>query len=496
MGYKAQDYMAILSLNPNGNPSLELNNITFFMKECQKLGDDVPVTWSATALTKNLDLNAVCHTLVCLVKFFEKKAQEGSSQYFTGPFLKLNEHHHSKHKRRTAGSVIESLKEASVDFVLDRLHHELHRQEPKYIPTLASLLKIKDEEWCKEFGSRGGIQLIGRLINRLNYVYKTQKHRFIQGNYVHCLSTLVEKDIFDPFIEDFSIATHLAALLNKKETIVVRKYILDIFSALCNYSEEGFWIVLNAFTEISKAEQSSHMFENLVTSLETQRDDLYRSKVLYFINSLVNSPADSFVRNYLRRKFAELDLDDVVESIEGNDVFTTHIEEQLKERIKEYNEQVKKLEIDIQSTSFSDIQDPTTMLKFLFIEMGSKSNGIEYLLEAMKRRRSPSKRSSSPPSTTSVSSPSSNEAKLQTEVKMIQKLVKSQKQKLDKLKEQVKKSEEFLHTKYVLTVEEAKSMDAVQINHTKGELLKSLRILKEREREAEELTKNYYMHEE
>src|SRR3989338_9907883 len=150
-----------------------------------------------------------------------------------------------------SSSIIEELKQVSVGFVMSRIKSELNKNDPEYISTLASIFKFKDLTWCQDFSKMGGVLLIGKIIEKLNYVYRTQRHKFIQGNYVYCLLILLEKDVYSPFtqVDSLKIVSSITKLLDKKESLVTRKYVLDILLLICNHSEEGFWIVLGGFYE-------------------------------------------------------------------------------------------------------------------------------------------------------------------------------------------------------------------------------------------------------
>ncbi|KAL9656248.1 hypothetical protein ABK040_007863 [Willaertia magna] len=528
-GMQPLEYLDSISLETKNNNMLEMKNIAFFIKECQKL-ENVSMVWPLTALHKNLDMNAVCHTIVTLSEYFEKNKSE-----FKGPFLTFGTNIKSKLIEVTkTSSVIDELQESSVEFLLKRLRIEYERKETRYIPALASLLRMKGEDFCKSFGNEGGVLLIGKIIQKFNYVYKTIKDKFIQGNYVHCLLSLIENDVYDPFINHFQVVNDLVLLLNKKENLMVRYDVLDIFSYLCNYSEEGFWIVLNAFTMYAQV-NNQNRFYDLIDSLQNQRDEMFKGKVLFLINSMVNAPYHVFARNHLKREFKALNCSTIVSEIQKKLV---NAEDFLKEKIKEFHEQTEKEELD--TSILNNIEEDeliVTTLKRLYLDLALKSSdhrgGIYYLLESIsklkeKKRNSGSSYPSTPTISTSLStrsllsspttsttsgtptmsSPTFNNSssgnnnqqliaensKLQTEIKMIQKLVRSQKVKLDKLKEQVQKQESMSSAKFLITEEEAGKMNDLEISRAKSQLLKSLRVLKEREQQSKEQSKNYSLY--
>ncbi|KAG2385821.1 hypothetical protein C9374_002970 [Naegleria lovaniensis] len=520
---RAGDYMAQISLEPQGDASLIHNNISFFLEECKSLSNEIPTNWTPATLVNNLDIHAICHTIEKLSKFCEKSQTSGLDT-----FLKIPEIETKERRVQRTSSVIEELKQVSVSFVLNRILLELESSDPQYLATLATLLKMKDEHWCQEFVQKGGVKLISKVIEKLNHVYKTQKEKVVQGNYIYCLLILLEKEFYAPFLEYPSPITILTNILTKKESLVTRKYILDIFILLCNHSEEGFWIVFDAFviectrlaqlstpntntrnsqsslisdTGSSNNSLSMNPFSSLVTSFASQRDGQYRAKVLTLFTSLMTCPLDSFVRIRIRSLFSELDLDGVITSIENSDSIKTPLENILKEKIKEHREVMKREEQQSQAASALMIySDPVLMLKLLYLDMGMKQNGgIGYLLEAMKRkghhsggssssRLSPSASSSaSPTSVTSprsvLSSPSSTGAE-EAELKMLRNLARVQKQRIDKLKEQVRAAETMTQQKFVLTPQDANNIsDRIILQDIKFQLTQSLKVLKDREKD-------------
>lgn len=519
---RAGDYMAQISLAPQGDATLIHNNIAFFLEECKSLSNEIPTKWTPATLVNNLDIHAICHTLEKLSKFCEKSQNSGLDTFLKIPAVETKE----RRVKRTS-SVIEELKQVSVSFVLNRILFELESSDPQYLATLATLLKLKDEHWCQEFVQKGGVKVISKIIEKLNHIYKTQKEKVVQGNYIYCLLILLEKELYAPFLEYPSPITILANILTKKESLVTRKYILDIFTLLCNHSEEGFWIVFDAFViECTRQAQlnnpscirdsnsssdnggstirdngnitsSMNPFSSLVTSFASQRDGQYRAKVLTLFTSLMTCPIDSFVRIRMRSLFSELDLDGVITSIENSDSIKTPLENILKEKIKEHREVMKKEEKQTQSASALTIySDPVLMLKLLYLDMGMKQNGgIGYLIEAMKRkghvtssssRHSPST-SASPTSVTSprsvLSSPSSSGSE-ESELKMLRNLARVQKQRIDRLKEQVRAAETMTQQKFVLTPQDANNIsDQIILQDIKFQLTQSLKVLKEREKE-------------
>ncbi|KAL9645672.1 hypothetical protein ABK040_003405 [Willaertia magna] len=68
---------------PKGAMFKEMENIAFFMQNCQKAG--IKCDWTLKALHKAMDMDAVYNTIIDLSEHFEKNQSEG----FTGPFLKL-----------------------------------------------------------------------------------------------------------------------------------------------------------------------------------------------------------------------------------------------------------------------------------------------------------------------------------------------------------------------------------------------------------------------
>lgn len=185
----------------------------------------------------------------------------------------------------------------------------------KNLKTLHTNLTEKDGEWLGAFVSSNGLVALLELLQSL--LSKGSPSLFevvLQLETMGCIRALLNHgQVLASLLTQANNSSleRLVAFL-AGTNLKLSCQILDMLAALCWINEQGRARTLKAF-DTFKAEQAERLrFQRLVHSLASP-DDLYKAKVLFLINTLINSCPTPAERSAMRQEFLNLGVLQLIE---------------------------------------------------------------------------------------------------------------------------------------------------------------------------------------
>lgn len=92
------------------------------------------------------------------------------------------------------------------------------------------------------------------------------------------------------------------------ENIKTRKTVLLMLASLCHQSNEALKLTLDAFSHYRLVKREDYRFESLVNSMKTSQDSEYKTRMMMFFNTLLNSPHEVSLRKEIQQEMINLRL--------------------------------------------------------------------------------------------------------------------------------------------------------------------------------------------
>ncbi|KAL0478379.1 hypothetical protein AKO1_008596 [Acrasis kona] len=265
------------------------------------------------------------------------------------------------------------------------------------IRNVAENIKKKSASWMSRFTDHKGLAHLGKLLAATEKKYKSGTEINIQEQVLKCFKYLLRSESLDGFNESPEAVWQLALLLDQKpnrQGIKIKKKTMGLLALICNYSEDGFWLVLDAMNHYKREKKESQRFLDLVSSLsvnpmDAELTEKFRTYNLLLVNSLMNSPPDQSTRAVIRSEFANLGLDRQVAHIQEK-IDANQIKDQnLISQVQLYEEEMRSGYIDSDSGSnpikISNIRNPLQITKVLHLRMGASTQGLALLRNALQQ---------------------------------------------------------------------------------------------------------------
>ncbi|GAM18201.1 hypothetical protein SAMD00019534_013760, partial [Acytostelium subglobosum LB1] len=189
------------------------------------------------------------------------------------------------------------------------------------LASLCSTLSSKDSSWSKSLLENNGIEVLINVLAGItsNAGGETKDAKgsnndvILQSLTVTCLLSLMNAKIgIDKAIKTPHSMSKLVLCLDTPK-LDTRSSVIELLTAVCITSEEGFRLVLDAFSHYKQVKKERVRFFFLVDSMkQLQADDDYLTICLGLINGLVNSSEEVDERVQLRTEFTRLGLDELV----------------------------------------------------------------------------------------------------------------------------------------------------------------------------------------
>ncbi|KAF6017613.1 form3 [Bugula neritina] len=118
----------------------------------------------------------------------------------------------------------------------------------------------------------------------------------------------------DYIIENKEFTQKLATALDTTNT-VVKKQVIELLSALCVYSSEGYDRALSALQHFKEQKRLSNRFKFIITELEDSDDGAYKTALLAFCNCIIISTEKVEDRVRIRNELVGQKLLDIIEEL-------------------------------------------------------------------------------------------------------------------------------------------------------------------------------------
>ncbi|EFC36125.1 diaphanous-related formin [Naegleria gruberi] len=302
-----------------------------------------------------------------------------------------------------------------ISYNIKKLKDQVTNQHPsaEYLYSLYKLIEKKSVKWCTKFSDQeGGAKYLGQIITTMNEKkYRSMNEKTVQERSLKCCHALIEKGIFDPFLKNPSSVSAITFMIDSKDGIKIRIMALEILSLICTYNEQGFWTVLEGLNRYKTEKKEPRRFRDLIEFLKVEKDEKLKTFCLMLLNSLINTPQDSFIRILIRNELKQLGLETVVDKL-SNDLQHDRIrDENLKEQIKVFEEEmmiglIEKEQAGVSDDSenttenlfknFKSETDPLKIVKLLILRLGA-TTGTSHLVSILQNLLSYSMSSSMDP---------------------------------------------------------------------------------------------------
>ncbi|GAM21909.1 hypothetical protein SAMD00019534_050840 [Acytostelium subglobosum LB1] len=183
------------------------------------------------------------------------------------------------------------------------------------LSSLCSTLQTKDSTWTRSLIELNGIEL---LLNVLQSVESCSADNIssdviLQSLAVTSLLHLMNTKFgIDKAIETPNAMNRLIMCLDTPK-IDTRSSVIELLTAVCIVSFEGFRAVLQSFTYFKNVKKEKVRFFHLLDTMRTNQDDHeYLAIALALINGLVNTPEEVEERVQLRSELTRLSLDELI----------------------------------------------------------------------------------------------------------------------------------------------------------------------------------------
>ncbi|KAG2388025.1 hypothetical protein C9374_000875 [Naegleria lovaniensis] len=318
-------------------------------------------------------------------------------------FLHANDETSSSISEEDSDDEDDMSNDQGIAYNIKKLKDQVTNQHPsaEYLYSLYKLLEKKSERWSHRFADQEkGVQYLGEIISTMNQKrYRSVNEKTVQERALKCCHVLIDKGIMEPFIKYPTTVAAMAMMIDSKDGAKIRMMALEILSLICTHGEQGFWAVLEALNRYKIEKKEPKRFHDLIDCLKTERDEKLKTFSLMLLNSLINTPQDSYIRILIRNEMKQVGLEEVVDQL-SNDLQHDRIkDENLKEQIKVFEEEMMigmiereqaqitedvdsqngKLSMDLKNES-----DPLKLMKLLILRLGA-STGTSHLVSILQQ---------------------------------------------------------------------------------------------------------------
>lgn len=195
---------------------------------------------------------------------------------------------------------------------IDKLKN--NEADSQCLSQLALCLKYCVISWIEEFIKLEGIQLLCSLLAKT----ELSKDLDIQEQCILCLKAVVNCELgMNEFLKCSDSIKSLSWILEfsqvptetkAEQFLRIRCLVMFLLCVICNYSEQGFWIVLDTMNHYKLVKREKVRFEHLATAFKTIPDLKHKAHCLALINTLITSANNQIIRSNIWSEFMSLDV--------------------------------------------------------------------------------------------------------------------------------------------------------------------------------------------
>lgn len=173
------------------------------------------------------------------------------------------------------------------------------------------------------------------------------------------------------------------------ENIKTKTQIFFLLSTVCVFSEDGFFLTLDAINQYKAMKREAVRFTSIVQQLlnpeNTEEMILCKISIMIFINSLITAPQDSSTKKQIKKEFRDLKMAELTEKLKKDDADDTLMiqigvfEEEMDET-EEAEEEVAEV------GNLDNLENPNEILKLIRVQLSGSSafdhfvNILQYFL--------------------------------------------------------------------------------------------------------------------
>ncbi|BFZ15260.1 hypothetical protein BsWGS_18298 [Bradybaena similaris] len=209
------------------------------------------------------------------------------------------------------------------------LHHmDLDQSEPEFavsvlaIPTVQTFSSVKrklrssDQEWMQGFLDHEGLDRLLDCVDTFASRRVTAlSDALILIECVECIKAVLNSKIgLSHLVEKPDFIGRLIKAMDTNSAMV-KKQVVELLSALCMYSHEGYKLALGALDTFKNMKQMRYRFSLIINELKTCELIPYKTALMALINCVVCACDDLHERNRMRNEFVGLNLLDIIPSL-------------------------------------------------------------------------------------------------------------------------------------------------------------------------------------
>ena len=217
------------------------------------------------------------------------------------------------------GSKMEVAKKKALESPMDYIAQlkQVSRLSLTFLKQLDKKLHTVDSSWLVEFIAEGGFTAI---IEAENYIEQVKNKKVsdavIQINLVLCIRSLFNNEAtLDVVTKDHSFVKTLVHTTEGTKNVLMKAKLLELFSALCLYSKDGYEAVVDAFESLHPAKSR---YSVVVRMVSQEPDTQFRRAGVSLINALIFGKSDFIERSTVRKEFIREGLVNALHIVEAD----------------------------------------------------------------------------------------------------------------------------------------------------------------------------------
>ncbi|XP_059158826.1 inverted formin-2-like isoform X2 [Physella acuta] len=207
-----------------------------------------------------------------------------------------------------------------------KLHHmDLEQSDPEFvvtvmaIPTVQTFSSVKkklrksNQEWMQGFLDHEGLErLLDCVDNFASRRVTALSDALILIECVECIKAVLNSKIGLSLL--VQKPEYIRRLIKAMDTnnAMVKKQVVELLSALCMYSQDGYQLAMDALDTFKIMKQMRYRFSLILNELKSSELTPYRTSLMAFINCILCACEDLHERNKIRSEFVGLNLLDVI----------------------------------------------------------------------------------------------------------------------------------------------------------------------------------------
>ncbi|CAG5120636.1 unnamed protein product [Candidula unifasciata] len=252
---------------------------------------------------------------------------------------------------------------------------DLDQSEPEFavsvlaIPTAQTFSSVKkklrtsDQEWMQGFLDHEGLERLLDCVDTFASRRVTAlADALILIECVECIKAVLNSRIgMSLLVEKPDFIRRLVKAMDTNSAMV-KKQVVELLSALCMYSQEGYRLALDALETFKNMKQMRYRFSLIINELKTCELIPYKTALMALINCILYACEDLHDRNRIRNEFVGLNLLDLIPSLRNDNDKELEIQCDVFEDFKHDDD----VELAEQLSEHVDINDHRELFDVIF----------------------------------------------------------------------------------------------------------------------------------